>query len=778
MARGSVNIMKRIYVIFIVIVAVVISGYLYIRFSLLKAKDFKPENSTAKSVLDLRPAIIAKLQQLVKDGSDGLYYLSIEKIQLQLVSLKVDVTNAAIIPDSNALRTLDSAHTLSDDIFKVSFSSLHLSGIGIKNLLSTNHLSLKHVSITNPVIELYHQKRWYNKEKRAKNNFATLYQKLVQKVKSISIDKVSVTGGTIINHDLDNTNNTSRFNDVEIQLQNLLVDSSTQFDKSRFLLAKQATLSTKSFSAKTPDNLYAVTGGAINISTIPNNTIHPDSISSRLDLVNVRIRPDTMVLKKSARGHMLPDDLFKISLPSLHLDGTGIDHFFRMGRFSLKNISIIDPVIERYHQKRWYNKEKRAKNNFATLYQKLTQKVKSISIDKIRVTGGTFINHDFDNTNNTSRFNDVSVQLQNILVDSSTQFDKSRFLFAKQATLSTKNFSGETPDRLYLFRCRAIRISTAENSLIISGFELHPIGGKQQFESKLSVRKEMYDIDIPKITLSNVNWPNVVNGNAMVAKQAVVNNGTCKVFLDRSKPFRNVKQNNFPHQMLMRIPVRLSIAKLKLVNSNLSYSEYNPGMAKTGIIYINDINGSVTNLTNMAAVIKRNRMLTITSSAIFMHKVPLTNRFQFDLSKYKTGDFAMDLDIGAMDSSILNPISAPMGEFMIKKGTIQRGIAHVKGDNYKAEGDGILLYKDLYLVALKKDKDRPGGIKKKTMLSFLGNLLLIKNANPSKGEAPRYKYFESKREPHTTFMSLVWKTIYIGILKTIGLPASFANKSY
>jgi len=210
----------------------------------------------------------------------------------------------------------------------------------------------------------------------------------------------------------------------------------------------------------------------------------------------------------------------------------------------------------------------------------------------------------------------------------------------------------------------------------------------------------------------------------------------------------------------------------------LTYTEYNPGMDKQGVIYIDDINGQVTNITNMPKKIKLNKLITIKSSGIFMHKVALTSGFQFDLSKYKKGDFTMNLDIGEMDSTILNPIAEPMGEFMIKKGTIQRGIAYVKGDNFKATGKGLLLYKDLYLVGLKKNKDKPGGIKKKSVLSFIGNVFLIKNANPSKGDAPRYKDFASERGVHTTFMNLVWKTIYTGVLKTIGLPASFADKPY
>lgn len=67
--------MKRLLFIFIFVIIIVSGGYFYIRFVVLKAKDFKPDYSKSKSVADLRPALIAKLQQLVKDASGGLYSL-------------------------------------------------------------------------------------------------------------------------------------------------------------------------------------------------------------------------------------------------------------------------------------------------------------------------------------------------------------------------------------------------------------------------------------------------------------------------------------------------------------------------------------------------------------------------------------------------------------------------------------------------------------------------------------------------------------------------------
>ena len=138
----------------------------------------------------------------------------------------------------------------------------------------------------------------------------------------------------------------------------------------------------------------------------------------------------------------------------------------------------------------------------------------------------------------------------------------------------------------------------------------------------------------------------------------------------------------------------------------------------------------------------------------------------------------MDLKVGELDSSILNPITGPLAEFIFKRGVIDKGIVHVEGNNFKANGKGMLLYKDLYLVALKKKSDEPGKVKQRKLLSFFGNVFLIKNSNPSKGKIPRQEVFDSERNDHQPFFSLVWKTIYIGVLKSIGLPKKFGDRNY
>lgn len=569
--------MKKVYVIISLVIVVIAGSYIGLRYGVLHTKDQKPDQTKARSILDLRPAIIAKLQQLVKDGSSGLYQLNIDKLEPNIAASTVELFNVSLVPDTAGMQRLDKLQQLPTDIFKITFSALKIEGINVNDIVPGDKISLSKVTIDKPVIEVYRQKRNYSN-----TDTLTLYRKILRSFKSIAVDEVRITGGTFISH---------------------------------------------------------------------------------------------------------------------------------------------------------HNKERRQVNN-------------------------------------------VVVNLQDVLIDSSSQYDKGRKLFAKQLNITVHNYESVSKDKLYRIKLGKINISAVEDKVTASAVELHPAVSKQQFLKKLSARKEIFNISIPRVTLSGVDWWLLFNEAALSAHDAVMENGRCSVYLDRSLPFRNVKQDNYPHQLLMRVPVPVSIGKLYMRNAKLIYTEFNPAMSKAGTIEIDGMHGQMTNITNMPEKIRSNGSMTISSQGRFMRSIPLSVRFNFNLARYATGDFSMKLQIGRVDSSVLNRITIPLSEFMLKKGVIQKGTAEVSGNNFRTHGKGELLYNDLYLVAVEKEAGKPNNVDKKGVLSFLANTVLIKNNNPSKGNEPRRVDFEITRESKLTYFSFVWKTIFIGILKTIGLPESFAERSY
>ena len=87
--------MKLLYKIVLIVGCLAIGSYLFMRFYLERDVKKNSQQSSShrlpatdtttqkpSSVLDLQPLFVAKMKQMVKDGSKGLYDLSIDSMSL------------------------------------------------------------------------------------------------------------------------------------------------------------------------------------------------------------------------------------------------------------------------------------------------------------------------------------------------------------------------------------------------------------------------------------------------------------------------------------------------------------------------------------------------------------------------------------------------------------------------------------------------------------------------------------------------------------------------
>ncbi|MBD0331079.1 MAG: hypothetical protein ICV66_00330 [Chitinophagaceae bacterium] len=251
--------MKKIFVIIIVIGVIILSGYVYLRVKLNSSgkkvsihSNIRSNNEAHKpeTFLDLRLRLIEKLQQLVKSGSNGLYNLTIGTIDADVLSSELNISSCALVPDNEVLAQLTRQKKAPDELFRIKFNSLRINGIGIKDLLTKDILDLTSAVVTNPVIEVFFQNQGYST-----TDTLTLYQRLMKNMKRIKVGKVMMRNGLLFVHQ-NSSKKVTRFRNVEISMHHILIDSTTQYDKSRFLFAKQAELSFNNFLLPTPDNLY------------------------------------------------------------------------------------------------------------------------------------------------------------------------------------------------------------------------------------------------------------------------------------------------------------------------------------------------------------------------------------------------------------------------------------------------------------------------------------------------------------------------------------------
>ncbi len=505
--------------------------------------------------------------------------------------------------------------------------------------------------------------------------------------------------------------------------------------------------------------------------------INPDLIASTLDVVDATLTPDSASFEPLDQLKQVPDDVFKITVHGIHIEGIGVADLLHKDKIDVKGIHMTEPVIEVFHRLRPYNESIREKNDSLSLYHRLMKQMKRIVIGSINIEHGVFIDHDQTHGNTTRKFKDIAIYIKDVLIDSSTQNDKNRFLFAKIADMSCKDYALLTPDSLYDFKIESILISGEKHTMTASGVTLKPHGGKQHFQKMIRYKKAMFSADFPKVVLSGTNWWALMHRDKFIAERAYIDRGSFLVYLDNTLPSPpTIDTANFPDQLLMKILMPVSIAKINLKHINLTYEEFEPKINKSGFAYFDNIDAIASNVTNMSSKIKINKSTAVYATVSFMHTIPLKAKIQFDLSRYKQGVFTAFLHMDSLDKEVLNPITEPIALFTFKSGHMKEGTATVTGTNSSANGDVLLLYNNLNITPLKKKEDNEGRLKKKSLTSFIANTFVIKKNNPTGSKEPRHPVFTMNRAHHGNFFNFIWTTILTGILKTVGIPVKLGVK--
>jgi hypothetical protein len=523
------------------------------------------------------------------------------------------------------------------------------------------------------------------------------------------------------------------------------------------------------FISKLQQLVKAGTGGLYNLSI---HEVEPDVLNASITINHAELIPDSAVLLQLKKSGQLPAQVFRVMLGRLKIEGLGLQDFLDSKNLDLKSIKISAPSIDIYP-----GSTSEAGQRPPTLYQGLKEKLEHLGIDHIIVDGGKLVIHK-PNGSIASSLEGIQVRLGDILMDSTTQYDKKRFLFAKTAELSMKNYRTSTKDGMYDMAIDEISVHPTQSTLAASHISFKPRLGKKEFAKKQGVMKERYDLSIPALRMQGIDWWNLVNKEKIFAEEAEISQARFAIYFDRSLPPGKPKLNSFPSQLIMKLPILVHIAVLKCKNLDLQYEEYNPFSEKTGIVHISHLDGEVLNFTNLPSAIQKNKQTTVKASGIILGKVPASLTLHFDMARYKTGAFTADINVKGFDGNVITPVSEPLGMFRLKSGTVQSIKAQEQGDEVSATGKTLILYKDLKIIPLEKGKGDDSSLNKKHVTGFLANAFVIKNDNPSGNEAIRNPVTSFNRDPHASFFNLIWKTVLTGILKTTGAPEKLAKPKY
>lgn len=490
--------------------------------------------------------------------------------------------------------------------------------------------------------------------------------------------------------------------------------------------------------------------------------IHLNLLTGTAVLDSISLMPDTTVFNQLRASKEAPTHLFRIKLAHLKISRVGVLTAYFKKRVALKAIILDQPSIDMIYHK--VPKRRDTTKKEQTLYELISKSLKSISVGQIKVQDA-----DFDYYNGKQKLNAVkhlSVNVKDVLIDSLSQFDTTRVFHSKNIGFELLGYQSVTKDKMYTLKLDTIRGSITGKDLEIRGFKMVPMYPKLAFSRKYSAQKDRYDLSFQKISLVGIDYVGLNNNGELYVKEVKLGPAKVDVFMNRELPPPNIdKARNFPHVALRRLPIPTIVERLKIAKVDVAYGEYNPKTKEIGTIKLNGLNGTVSNLTNDSVRLSSQSHAYADLTTYVMGAAEMNVKIDFNLTA-KNAAFQYKGTVKGFDLKSLNAISKPLGQIAIESGKVTSAYFDVSANSSGSKGVVNFFYTDLKIKMLGEDEN--GKEKKKGLLSFLANTLLIKDDNVP-GEKARKVTVTHERVPQASFFNLMWKTVFKGMREAVGI---------
>lgn len=506
------------------------------------------------------------------------------------------------------------------------------------------------------------------------------------------------------------------------------------------------------------DSLYRVDFSKIKLHVLQGN----------ITIDNITLTPDTILYQRLKRSKKAENNLYKLKVKRIVFKHVHPWQIYFHKKLSIDAITISKPTLHILYEK--LMTEDSIQKDRRTVYQRIKNELRSIAVGKIDLIDIDFRYSDLSGKMpRVISVKDLNIGASELLIDSTTQTDKKRFLFSKDVSARLNNYQYVFLDGLYTYKFKSMLISTKLNVLEVVGLTIKPNLSETKFAEKFKVQTDRYDLSFDSIRMDNFDLKSLNKYRNLRTSNLHITNGNVEVYLDRRYPKPGIdKAKNYPHNALKRLNMDIKVDTINLKNINIGYSEFNPKSGEKGRVTFKKLSGTILNLTTNQTALKKNNKADANLSAYLMGHGKLDVRLLLNLTDPKAS-FSYNGSLGPMELKHLNPVTQPLAMIKINSGKINKLSFEVDANATGAQGDLAFLYDNLKISILKKDAG--DDIKKQGLISMIANVMIIKDANPIDQEPIRKVKVAFTRPKQASFFNLMWNTLFVGVKESVGLSA-------
>lgn len=506
------------------------------------------------------------------------------------------------------------------------------------------------------------------------------------------------------------------------------------------------------------DSLYLIAYDGLDFSLITGNA----------SIKNLRLTADTNRYAELVQLEQAPDNIYNIRIANLRIRQFHPRRILSDRKLNIEGIIIDTPTVHIVSEYHAYNDTVTTKRDMRTLYQRISGLLNEVSVAAIQLNNIQFkFSKKTDSTVNETALKNLNVQVRDILVDSLSQFDSTRFYHTRAIDIEMPGFRYETPDSFYYVSFDRLQIATLYKQVKLTGLKYAPRISREEFYKRKQRATDMAVMAFPMIRLEDIDLQQFVKNQKIHAGSLHIDSGTVAISNDLRYPKHPTnKIGKSPHQLLMKLKQPIKLDSLLLNNIAISYSEVSRKYKKEGKITFDRVNGVFRNVTNDTLSLLHNSTMAADITAYLMNTGKLDVAFTFDLLDDK-GGHTYKGKLGPMNGQSLNRIITPLLNAEVARANIRGVRFDVKADDHRSRGSLRFDYDNMRLNLLTTDEDG----KKMSMkaVSFLANSFIINDSNPDANGQYHTGRINYARPQTYSFFKTLWQSLLQGIKECAGI---------
>ena len=496
-----------------------------------------------------------------------------------------------------------------------------------------------------------------------------------------------------------------------------------------------------------------------------------DESAGSLSVRNMKLRFDSASYKSVENDDKVPPMIFNIDIPEINVLGVKTTSALLDKEIIGRKLEIKNPIIDLQYTYRGKDSVRYVPTQ--EIYRQILGNMDMIQIDSVLITGAQLRTSNRNTGKLIIEVKNIDLSLLDVKVDSIADADTTRFLFSKGFNVNVSKIAWPSPNRLYDYIVENISLNSTAGTLSVNQILISPRLGENAFVNAIPTQDDRFNFSFNNVVFSGIDMQKLSN-EFLKAETMSIGNSAFKIYRDLARP--RDKKNRvgyYPQQVLDDVPLVFNIGKVNILNSFVEYKERNHITRQSGLVQFYSVNGTITNFTNDKHA--PNKVMKAFINSRFLNKTSLKTNWTFYLFNPK-GRFDVSGTMDAIDGKDVNALAEPMGPASIKEGRFNGLTFDLHGNDHSMNGNVKLLYEDLKVAILEKDKGATE-TDKKFLTSLLANFV-IKNSNPKGEDEVRVQQVYLSRNTNRSLFYLCWKTIFKGIKETVGVkqPVEVASK--